>query len=120
VRHLEGGDPKAERQRREATLSGTWKTDMSKWSHLYNDVQWRKLRARQLRDEPLCRMCKARGQITLATICDHIEPHKGDLVKFWSGPFMSLCAEHHSSDKQRIENGRKPKPYIGLDGFPIG
>lgn len=93
---------------------------MSKWSHLYNDVQWRKLRARQLRDEPLCRMCKARGQITLATICDHIEPHKGDLVKFWSGPFMSLCAEHHSSDKQRIENGRKPKPYIGLDGWQIG
>lgn len=93
---------------------------MGQWSHLYAEHRWRKLRAHQLRSEPTCRMCRARGHITLATICDHIEPHKGDLVKFWSGPFMSLCAEHHSSDKQRIENGRKPKPYIGLDGFPIG
>lgn len=92
---------------------------MSKWSHLYNDVQWRKLRARQLRDDPLCRMCKARGQITLATICDHIEPHKGDIEKFWAGPFQSLCKPCHDSDKQRIEKGGKPKPFIGLDGWPV-
>ncbi len=92
---------------------------MSKWAHLYNDVQWRKLRARQLRDEPLCRMCKARGKITPATICDHIEPHKGDIKKFWAGPFQSLCKTCHDSDKQRIEKGGKPKPFIGLDGWPV-
>jgi 5-methylcytosine-specific restriction enzyme A len=26
-----------------------------------------------------------------ATICDHVEPHRGDVNKFWLGPFMSLC-----------------------------
>jgi 5-methylcytosine-specific restriction enzyme A len=25
-----------------------------------------------------------------ATICDHVEPHRGDVNTFWLGPFMSL------------------------------
>lgn len=93
---------------------------MSQWSHLYQNPRWRRVRASQLRAEPSCRMCGAMGFVTAATVCDHVEPHNGDMVKFWSGPFQSLCAEHHSSDKQRIEKGGKPKAYIGLDGFPIG
>jgi hypothetical protein len=51
-------------------------------------------------------------------VCDHVEPHRGDLDKFWSGPFQSLCAEHHNSDKQRIEKGGKPKVRIANDGWP--
>ena len=81
----------------------------------YGTARWQRLRDRQLWDEPLCAMCK---QPTPATVCDHVEPHKGDEEKFWNGPFQSLCAEHHNSDKQRIEKGGKPKPRIGKDGWP--
>jgi hypothetical protein len=52
-------------------------------------------------------------------VCDHVEPHRGDLDKFWSGPFQSLCAECHNVDKQRIENGSDAKPFVGLDGWPV-
>ncbi len=68
---------------------------MSQWSHLYNDRAWRRLRAAQLRKEPICERCKEQGKVTAATVCDHIDPHKGDLEKFWSGPFASLCKYHH-------------------------
>jgi hypothetical protein len=34
---------------------------------------------------------------------DHIERHGGDPVRFWHGPFQSLCAPCHSSEKQRQE-----------------
>jgi hypothetical protein len=32
-----------------------------------------------------------RAIVTPATICDHVEPHHGDVNKFWLGPFQSLC-----------------------------
>jgi hypothetical protein len=37
----------------------------------------------QLRAQPLCEMCLARGQMTAACICDHVEPHGGDWNRFW-------------------------------------
>lgn len=88
---------------------------------LYTQRRWRKLRARQLAREPLCRMCLVDGRVTAATICDHVEPHRGDMMKFWAGPFQSLCAEHHNRVKQSMEKGgnkRTLRPVIGLDGWP--
>ncbi|EQA96840.1 hypothetical protein V475_20370 [Sphingobium baderi LL03] len=82
----------------------------------YKTARWQRLRARQLASEPLCAMCHPR--VTSATVCDHKEPHRGDEVKFWTGPFQSLCASCHNSDKQRIEKGGKPRPRIGPDGWP--
>jgi len=91
---------------------------MSRHTHLYQNNAWKDLRRNQLQKQPLCEFCLARGIITMATVCDHIEPHRGDLDKFWSGPFQSLCAECHNVDKQRIENGSDAKPFVGLDGWP--
>jgi 5-methylcytosine-specific restriction enzyme A len=91
---------------------------MSQHSHLYQNKAWKALRNRQLQGEPMCRMCKANGVLTVATVCDHIIPHKGDLKKFWEGPFQSLCDKCHNSDKALIENGKIPRPYIGIDGWP--
>jgi 5-methylcytosine-specific restriction protein A len=88
------------------------------YARWYGTARWQKLRARQLYAEPLCAMCQPR--LTPATVCDHITPHKGDEQAFWSGPFQSLCATHHNSDKQRIEAGGKPRPVIGNDGWPVG
>ena len=85
---------------------GTGKRDTSdrgQWSHMYNCTAWRKLRLRQLIKEPLCRLCESKGRVTAATVCDHIEAHKGDPAKFWQGPFQSLCAKCHNSDKQRMD-----------------
>lgn len=89
----------------------------SQWSQLYANRRWRALRARHLAKEPLCRYCKRLGFVTAADVVDHIEPHKGDMVKFWNGPFQSLCHTHHSSTKAREENGRV---IVGADhdGWP--
>lgn len=64
-------------------------------------------------------MCKARGILNNGSrknngepqtdprrrflVCDHVEPHKGDLDKFWSGPFQTLCPDDHDVVKQGIE-----------------
>ncbi len=77
--------------------------DTQAYRRWYKTARWQALRQRQLDDEPLCIMCKKAGRITVATVCDHRERHNGDYERFWSGPFQSLCASHHSSDKQRDE-----------------
>lgn len=87
------------------------------YSALYTVKRWRAIRARQLKAHPLCEFCKARGKVEAATICDHIEPHKGDMVRFWAGPFQSLCKTCHDSTKQAIEHGARA---FGADGTPIG
>lgn len=79
---------------------------MAKRKAPYHTARWQKLRRQQLQSEPLCAMCLPRP--VEATVCDHIEPHKGDLEKFWAGPFQSLCKACHDGPKQRIERGSRP------------
>lgn len=68
---------------------------------LYKTARWQAVRKAQLTAEPLCRHCKVQGITTPATVCDHVIPHRGDVAKFWSGPYQSLCAPHHDAGKQR-------------------
>lgn len=75
------------------------------WHRWYSTARWQKIRARQLQAEPLCAMCITVDLVTLASVCDHTEPHRGDQVKFWGGPFQSLCQHHHNSTKQSHEKG---------------
>ena len=77
--------------------------DQQEWRRWYRMARWIAIAAYQLRIEPLCRFCKAKGIIKAATVCDHIHRHNGDHVLFWGGPFQSLCASCHSGEKQRIE-----------------
>jgi 5-methylcytosine-specific restriction protein A len=70
---------------------------------LYSTARWQAIRDAQLAAEPLCRMCAADGRDEAATVCDHVEPHRGDVAAFWAGPFQSLCGPHHNRDKQRAE-----------------
>ena len=71
---------------------------------MYQNTRWRKRRAEQLRKFPLCEKCLEQGRAVEATVCDHIDPHKGDLEKFWAGPFQSLCKTHHDV-KTIMEDG---------------
>ncbi len=82
------------------------------------DRQWRKRRARQLAESPLCRLhLEIRGEVVAATIADHIEPHRDDPVLF-AGPLQSLCKECHDSWKQAIEKGGH-MAGSDLNGYPL-
>lgn len=86
------------------------------WAHLY-DRQWRKRRAEHLRRNPLCVFCQARGKVQVATVADHITPHRGDPILF-RGPIQSLCAQCHSGRKAVFENSGH---LVGhhADGSPV-
>ena len=73
------------------------------WLKWYKTAAWQRLRKKQLALEPLCRFCKKNGIIKTANTVDHITPHRGNMKKFFEGPFQSLCHECHSGIKQKIE-----------------
>lgn len=56
-------------------------------------------RAAFLALHPLCACCHA-----LATVVDHITPHRGDDALFWNRlNWQPLCAPCHNRKKQREE-----------------
>jgi 5-methylcytosine-specific restriction enzyme A len=59
-----------------------------------------------------------RASALLLMQSDHVEPHHGDVNKFWLGPFQSLCKGCHESTKRMVET-RGFRPDIGLDGWPL-
>jgi hypothetical protein len=63
-------------------------------------------------------MCLAEGRVTSASIADHIEPHRGDQLKFFLGELQSLCPTHHESSKKRQEH-RGYSTQVGPDGWPV-
>lgn len=64
---------------------------------------WRKYRLGFLRENPLCVLHLARGLVVPATVCDHIEDHKGDQVLFWApSNHRALCARCHN---ERVDSG---------------
>jgi 5-methylcytosine-specific restriction endonuclease McrA len=73
------------------------------WIAWYKTTAWKRLRLSHLSREPLCRFCKKKGIVTPANTVDHIEPHRGNMEKFFGGPFQSLCKHCHSSIKQKYE-----------------
>lgn len=42
-------------------------------------------------------------RFTPATVANHIEPHRGNEVKFWTGALESVCKPHHDADIQGEE-----------------
>jgi len=90
------------------------------WQWMYNSLQWRMLRLRQLKDHPLCQKCLQLGIVKPAKVVHHVEPHRGDWMKFNNSPLESLCKECHDQHTASVERSGKPvKPRIGLDGWPV-
>ena len=66
------------------------------------DRHWRKRRAEQLRLHPLCSVCIRMGAVAVATVADHVVPHRGD-PELFKGRLQSMCKAHHDGWKKDLE-----------------
>ena len=64
---------------------------------------WKKVRAHQLRIEPLCRPCVKAGRYTTATQVDHIDGNSNNNTP---ENYQSICADCHNR-KSAQEHGFK-------------
>lgn len=70
----------------------------------YN-YKWQKAREVYLKQNPLCVTCDKDGEVTAATVVDHIIPHKGDQGLFWDVKnWQPLCKQCHDR-KTVLEDG---------------
>lgn len=72
------------------------------------DYKWRKVRAEYLHKHPLCVRCMAQGRYTMATVVDHIIPHRGDSKLMWDeNNYQALCKSCH--DRKTMTEDRNFK-----------
>ena len=81
---------------------GSWRNDKQSSTARGYGYRWQKRREQQLRAHPLCCYCEREGRIVVATVADHVTPHRGNPALF-DGPLQSLCATCHSSTKAKEE-----------------
>lgn len=102
---------------------GSWRESGASSTERGYGYRWQKARAAHLAEHPFCTYClrdagvtevdpaqiilavTAKGlKLPFATVVDHRIPHLGNQVLFWDrSNWQSLCASHHSRDKQREE-----------------
>jgi len=71
------------------------------WSNLYNQRKWKQASKQYLAANPWCSQCGQPAEVT-----DHIEPHRGDLAKFWDVTnWQALDAKCHNQKTQK-ENSK--------------
>lgn len=73
--------------------------------------RWQATRAGFLAKHPYCAICKVSNRMTIATVVDHIIPHRGDMVKFWQREnWQPLCDPCHRTKTANEDM------YRGADG----
>ena len=94
--------------------------EATEWRRLYNTAEWKRLRKAQLeKDNFGCVFCRGQFRTKLATVVDHIRPHKGDHSLFFDPTnLQSLCKPCHDSHKRNIEL-RGYHNMVGSDGWPL-
>ena len=66
--------------------------------------KWQKYRAMFIKDNPICVTCLADGVVEVATVVDHIKPHRGDYDLFWdTANHQALCKRCHDAKTGRGE-----------------
>lgn len=94
--------------------SGTWRDGRTTAERGYGS-QWQSARIRFLDDHPLCCYCTRNGRTILATVVDHIDPHKGNQAKFWDeSNWQPLCKPCHDRVKAAEERAGAPGGYSGV------
>jgi 5-methylcytosine-specific restriction endonuclease McrA len=72
------------------------------------DHRWRKESKAYLARNPWC-VIRGEGCTLIATLVDHIAPHRGDMILFWNPDnWQSSCVHCHSMHKQ-IEESKGPE-----------
>ena len=75
--------------------------------------RWQKARRTFLHRHHQCVKC---GEV--ATVVDHITPHKGSQSLFWnSSNWQALCESCHNSTKKK-EEAKGYSDAVGMDGWP--
>ncbi|MFC0407931.1 HNH endonuclease signature motif containing protein [Roseomonas elaeocarpi] len=77
------------------------------------DRAWRRLREQVLTEEPLCRFCLAKGQVTAAREVDHIRTVRdAPELRLVRANLRPLCTPCHSSrtGRDRAAGGAPPLP----------
>lgn len=71
----------------------------------YN-YRWQKYRKGYLINNPLCVKCLEDGDVTKATVVDHVIPHRGDALLFWDRDnHQALCKRHHDIKTAKEDGG---------------
>ena len=93
---------------------------------------WQRARLGYLASHPTCADCARRGRVNLASVVDHIRPHRlGQAISardanaiaaarrlFWAREnWQSLCSSCHSGQKQSLERTGRERG-AGPDGIP--
>jgi 5-methylcytosine-specific restriction protein A len=73
--------------------------------------RWRRARAAYLAMHPVCVRCQEVGCLVLATVVDHVEPHRGNQKLFWDeANWAALCKRCHDAKTAREDRwGRRPR-----------
>lgn len=109
--------------KRASITPDSWRGDKQSSAQRGYGYKWQQARAGFLAKHPFCVFClrdagiqatsiegiilectDKRVALPYASVVDHSIPHRGDMKLFWNKSlWQSLCATHHSSEKQRME-----------------
>lgn len=77
----------------------------------YYTTGWAKASKAFLKANPFCRECGRLGKTTLATVTDHITPHRGDYDLFWNeANWQPLCKPCHDRKTASEDGAPHAKP----------
>ena len=79
----------------------------------YHSKAWRMTRKFYIKDNPLCEMCKRKGETTAAQMVDHIKPISTGGMLLDTSNLQSLCNKCHAkkSSYEGIEYRKGIKNY---------
>jgi 5-methylcytosine-specific restriction protein A len=79
---------------------------------IYKTQRWRRVRALQLKENPLCDKCRKEGKVKDAEMVDHIKPIRAGGNAYNMDNLQSLCQAHHNK-KTALDNSTQNIPREG-------
>lgn len=74
-------------------------SNKDKYKHLYNSPHWGRYSRDFLSHNDQCYRCGSDSEVT-----DHLEPHKGNILKFWNEEnYIPLCERCHNMATSKFE-----------------